>query len=134
MEKYQIIVNKEQLRLIADCLEDISRFAAGQPELQNTVNTLLIEGDDYCEKRQEVEELLYRVKSIIYPKLPHNASYGYNGGHAQPKLSRILVGNTYQIYREIKYFLAIEEGQNNAYSSVTLPSGTLGSITINKYE
>jgi hypothetical protein len=32
---YQITVNRRQLELIARCLEDISRFAAGQPELRN---------------------------------------------------------------------------------------------------
>lgn len=78
---YQIIVNREQLQLIADCLEDISRLAAGQPELRNTIGSLLANHDDSCEKRDEIENHLYAVKRIIYPNLTHDASYGYDGGN-----------------------------------------------------
>ena len=36
MKKYRITLTEEQLRLIADCVEDCHRFACGQTELWNT--------------------------------------------------------------------------------------------------
>lgn len=30
MKKYKIELSEEQMRLVSDCLEDISRFASGQ--------------------------------------------------------------------------------------------------------
>ena len=129
---YQIIVNREQLQLIADCLEDISRLAAGQPELCNTINLLLALNDDDCEKRDEIQKHLYAIKKIIYPELSHNASYGYNGGSRQNSIQRDMVGNTYQIYRTILHFLAVDEKWDNVYSSSALPSGNLGTISVKK--
>lgn len=127
---YQIIVNRRQLELIARCLEDISRFAAGQPELQHTVCALLSRHDDSCEKRDEIENHLYAIKKILYPELSDHASYGYDGGDQRDPIRKNLIGNTYQIYREILHFLSVKERQDNVYNSVTLPSGNLGPIKI----
>lgn len=127
---YQIIVNREQLLLIANCLEDISRFAAGQPELNHSVTTLLSRDCDSSSKRNEIQEHLYAIKKIIYPELDRNAYYGYEGGDQIDSIRKNLIGNTYQIYREILHFLALQETWNNAYSSMTLPSGCLGPIKV----
>ena len=127
---YQIVVNRRQLELIARCLEDISRFAAGQPELHHTVESLLANHDDSCEKRDEIEAHLLAIKKILYPELSDHASYGYDGGDQRDPIRKNLIGNTYQIYREILHFLAVKDRQNNAYNSVTLPSGNLGPIKV----
>lgn len=129
---YQITVNREQLLLIANCLEDISRFATGQPELRNTISSLLARHDDSCEKRDEIEEHLYAIKRIVYPELGRNASYGYDGGNQDDDVRKRLIGNTYQIYRELLHFLAVNENWNNVYNSITLESGNLGGIKVNK--
>ena len=129
---YQITVNREQLLLIANCLEDISRFAAGQPELRNNISSLLARHDDSCEKRDKIEEHLYAIKRIVYPELGRNASYGYDGGNQDDDVRKRLIGNTYQIYRELLHFLAVNENWNNVYNSITLESGNLGGIKVNK--
>lgn len=129
---YQIIVNRRQLELIARCLEDISRLAAGQPELHHTIESLLANHDDSCEKRDEIEAHLLAIKKIIYPELSDHASYGYDGGDQRDPIRKNLIGNTYQIYREILHFLAVKDRQNNVYNSVTLPSGNLGPIKVNE--
>lgn len=129
---YTITVNRAQLLLISECIEDICRFAAGQPELYHTVNSLLINHDDHCEKRAEIEEHLHAIKKIIYPKMAKYASYGYDGGPQQDPIRRNLIANTYQIYREILHFLAEDENWGNVYNSPTLKSGNLGSIKIEK--
>lgn len=38
---YKITLTREQLMLISQCVEDISRFAAGDMDLQHTTDTLI---------------------------------------------------------------------------------------------
>ena len=40
MKRYTIEVNEHQLRLIAQCVEDLNRFYSGQMGLSNTANIL----------------------------------------------------------------------------------------------
>ena len=112
------------MRLIADCLEDVSRFASGQWEMRYTVEEMLrgLPFDEKMNRRSEVEELLKQAKRVLLPKLTDNASKGYNGSE--------FIGNTYQIYRTILHQLAKDNNWNNVYSSSTLPSGNLGTIKI----
>lgn len=131
---YIITVNRDQLMLIANCIEDISRFVSGQPCMTNTLCSMLAKHDNDCTKRDEIEEHLYAVKSIIFPELSKHASYGYNGGSQSDLIRKNLIGNTYQIYREILHFLAVDEKWNNVYSGITLPSGNLGTINIKTNE
>ena len=124
MKKYTIELSEQQMRLIAYCLEDISRFASGQYELKYIIEEMLNEFpfDEQMERRKEVEELLKRVKQILLPKFPENASKTYNENE--------FIGNTYQIYRTILHQLAKDNNWNNVYSSPTLSSGNLGTIKI----
>lgn len=124
MKKYRIEVSEEQMRLIADCLEDVSRFASGQCEMRWTVEEVLskLPFDKQIEKRDEVEGLLRQIKRILFPEYLENESTSYNGNE--------FVGNTYQIYRSILHQLAKDNNWNNVYSSSTLPSGNMGTIKI----
>jgi hypothetical protein len=124
MKKYNIKLSEEQMRLIADCLEDVSRFASGQCEMRWTVEEVLnkLPFDQQIEKRNEVEDLLKQVKRILFPEYLENESTTYNGNE--------FVGNTYQIYRTILHQLAKDNNWNNVYSSSTLPSGNMGTIKI----
>lgn len=112
------------MRLIADCLEDVSRFASGQFEMRYTIEEMLrgLPFDEQMKRREEVEELLKRAKRILLPEFPDNASKGYNGSE--------FIGNTYQIYRTILHQLAKDNNWNNVYSSSALPSGNFGIVTI----
>lgn len=42
---YKITLTREQLMLISQCVEDISRFAAGDMNLQHTTSTLINDMD-----------------------------------------------------------------------------------------
>lgn len=112
------------MRLVSDCLEDVSRFASGQCELRHTIEEMLrgLPFDEQMKRRGEVERLLKQVKRVLLPDYPDNASKGYNGSE--------FIGNTYQIYRTILHQLAVDNNWNNVYSSSALPSGNLGTIKI----
>jgi len=125
-KKYTIELSEEQMRLVAQCIEDVSRFAAGQWELQNTIEAM-VKGfpfTDQIQRRDDAEEHLRKAKQILIPQFADNQSYGYN--------STEFIGNTYQIYRTILHQLAKDNDWDNVYSSPALASGTLGTIKIEK--
>ena len=126
MKKYKIELSEEQMSLIAQCLEDVSRFASGQWEMQNTIEAMVkgLPFEEQLKRRDEAEELLKQTKKVLLPEMQDNSSKGYNGTN--------FIGNTYQIYRTILYQLAKDNDYNNVYSYPALPSGTLGAITIEK--
>jgi hypothetical protein len=123
-KKYTIELSEEQMRLVAQCIEDVSRFAAGQWELQNTIEAM-VKGfpfTDQIQRRDDAEEHLRKAKQILIPQFADNQSYGYN--------STEFIGNTYQIYRTIWHQLAKDNDWDNVYSSPALASGNLGTIKI----
>jgi hypothetical protein len=124
MKKYNITLSEQQMRLVSFCLEDVSRFASGQWKMNYTIEEMLrgLPFEERMKRRSEVEELLRQVKRILLPDLSDNGSTGYDGTE--------FIGNTYQIYRTILHQLAVDNDWNNVYSSVALPSGTLGSVQI----
>jgi len=124
MKKYRIELSEDQIRLIASCLEDVSRFASGQWEMKNTVEEMIkgLSFDEQIKRRDLAEEHFKQVKRVLLPDLPDNASKGYNGTD--------FIGNTYQIYRTILHQLAIDYNWDNVYSSSALPSGNMGIIKI----
>ena len=128
MKRYKIEVSEDQMRLISSCLDDVSRFAAGQYEMRYTIEQMLrgLPFEEQMKKRREVEELLRQAKRILLPDMSDTASKGYDGTD--------FIGNTYQIYRTILHQLAIDNDWNNVYSSPSLPSGNLGSIKIELLE
>lgn len=126
MKKYKIELSEDQMRLIADCLEDISRFASGQWEMTHIIETMVVglPVNEQLKRRDKAEELLKQVKQVLLPDMPDNGSKGYNGTE--------FIGNAYQIYRTIRHKLAIDNNWNNIYSSPALPSGNMGMIKIEK--
>lgn len=126
MKKYKIELSEKQMTLISQCIEDISRFASGQPELSYTIQEMLKElpFDEQIRRRDVVENKLNEIKKILLPDLIGDGSKSYNGS--------TFIGNTYQIYRTILHRLALDNNYNNVYSSTTLPSGDLGTIKIEK--
>lgn len=126
MEMYRIELSEQQMRLISNCLEDVSRFASGQWELRHTIEEMLRElpFKEQMKRRNEVEELLNKAKKVLLPEISYNSSKGYNGNE--------FIGNTYQIYRTILHQLAKDNNWDNVYSSPALPSGNLGTIKIER--
>ena len=126
MNKYRIELSEEQMILVSNCLEDVSRFVSGQCEMRYIIEELLqdLPFKEQMKRRDEVESLLKQIKNVLFPDMPNNASKGYNGS--------VFIGDTYQIYRTILHQLAIDNNWNNVYSSPSLPSGNMGTIKIEK--
>ena len=124
MKKYKIELSEEQMRLIASCLEDVSRLASGQWKMKYTIEEIVrgLPFDEQIKRRDLAEEHLKKAKRVLLPELPDNGSKGYNGTE--------FIGNTYQIYRTILHQLAMDYDWNNVYSSSALPSGNMGTIKI----
>ena len=119
MKKYKIELTEEQMILVSNCLEDVSRFASGQWEMRFTVQEMVkgLDFDESIKRRDDTEDLLNKVKRILLPSTPDNGSKGYNGSD--------FIGNTYQIYRTILHCLAVENNWDNVYSSPALESGNM---------
>lgn len=109
---YSIECTEKQLMLIANCVEDCCRFAAGQLELHHTTSKL--------ENYSKINDELSKLKNLVTPDLPYNASYGWNGGTCPDDSQRKFIASTYPIYREILHYLAVENNWDNVYSSPTL--------------
>jgi hypothetical protein len=126
MKKYNIELTEEQIILVANCLEDISRFASGQWEMKYTIERMVkgLPFEEQIKRRDLAEEHLNKAKRELLPQLPDNGSKGYNGSE--------FIGNTYQIYRTILHRLAFENNWDNVYSSEALQSGTMGNVKIEK--
>lgn len=66
MKRYTIEVNEHQLRLIAQCIEDLNRFYSGQMGLSNTANIL------DSKRKVMLQDELDKLKPVITPDLPRN--------------------------------------------------------------
>lgn len=128
MKKYKVELTEEQLRLVANCLEDISRFASGQWQMRYMVEDILTDLpiDEQLKRRAEAEELFRQAKAVLMPTFPDNGGLGYNGTE--------FIGNTYQIYRTILYQIAIDNNWDNVYSSPALKSGNMGTIKVERID
>lgn len=126
MKKYTIELSEDQMRLIALCLEDVSRFAAGQMEMRFTIEAMVrgMSFEHQIQRRNHAEIILKEVKRVLLPELPEHANKGYNGSE--------FIGNLYQIYKAIWYRLAQDYNWNNVHSSEPLKSGTMGRVKIER--
>ena len=126
MNKYRIELTEEQMRLVSNCLEDVSRFAGGQWEMRFLIEEMLrgLEFNEAMQRRKKAEDFLNKAKKVLLPDLLDNQSKSYNGTE--------FIGNVYQIYRSILHQLAIDNNWDNVYSSPALKSGTMGTVKIQK--
>ena len=111
-KRYRITVSESQLHLIADCVEDISRFMSGQTELYNATSML--------DNMHELHDELKKVQHYVTPFLPRGASYGWSGGSCPDEAQRKFIAATYYLYREIRHFDAVNRNVDTVYRSETL--------------
>ena len=118
--KFQITVNEHQLQLIADCLEDISRFMDGQMELWHATSNL--------ETYRQLSDKLAELKPLVTPELERNASYGWTGSDCPNERQRKLIAETYYLYRTMLYALHKDDEEWNVYRSPALRCKDSGEI------
>lgn len=126
-QKYTLTVTESQLRLIADCVEDMSRFMGGQMELWNATSKL----DNFVELKEKLDDL----HSLVTPDLPRNVSYGWNGGGCPNKHQEEFIAKTYAIYREIRHRLRVltkdpDDENYNVYDSPALTCELGGELPV----
>lgn len=124
VQKYTLTVTEEQLMLIANCVEDISRFLAGQTELWNTCRCL--------DSSMEVRSKLKEIKPLVTPNLPGNGSYSWCGEGCENKQQAERIAKTYAIYREILHKITVlnksDDKGYSVYNSPTLTSELGGEL------
>lgn len=120
MKKYQITLNEHQLKLISDCLEDLSRFMAGQTTLWHTTSLL----ENYKNLSNKLEDL----KPLVTPELERYASYGWTGSDCPNEYQKKFIAETYYIYRTILYALHKDDNDWNVYKSPSLRCENSGDI------
>lgn len=111
-KKYRLTLNEHQLRLIANCVEDCSRFMTGQMELYNCTASL----DDMHELHDKLNEL----QRLVTPRLCRGSYYNWSGSSCPNDEQRKFIAESYYIYREIIHQLTVDKGIKNVYSSPTL--------------
>ena len=133
---YKITLTREQLMLISRCVEDISRYAAGDMGLQHTTETLIDDMDrtESLGIRSFIVNNSMATRRRLFPDLEDYEHIGYDGGGKDMINRKRLIGNTYQRYRSILHQLAIDENWNNVYSDITLPSGDMGMIKVERVD
>lgn len=99
--KYRIDFTREQLNVVQQALEFMSRFQAGQvtdftPNFSNWLISEHMKTNDYAERRDMWEEHLYKAKEYLFNNLNKYESFGI-GSKEQPEENKI----AYDIYRPI---------------------------------
>lgn len=120
MKTYTIEFTEKQLLLLINCVEDIHRFIGGEADLNHTLDSFDIPN------KNEVKKLFKDIQRKMNPQLLPNERYSYNGIHAPTQEQKDLLANTYQLYREMRHFIAVANKFDNVYTAETLPGGTIG--------
>ena len=126
MKRYTVEVNEHQLRLIAQCVEDLSRFYSGQMGLSNTANIL------DTERKVMLQDKLDELKPLITPDLPYNGYYGWSAIDCPNEIQRKFLAESYYLYREIYHQLANPDDTWNVYNTETLRCADSGEPIIVK--
>lgn len=102
-KKYTLELTKDQLYMVARCVEDCTRFAAGQLGMSNTLMEI------GCDCPFEVGGMIETaVKERVTPGLMKNESYGWSGGCCENDYQRKFIARGYALYREILHYLSVE--------------------------
>jgi hypothetical protein len=109
-EIYTIELNKEQLKIISDCLEMSSRMIVGQLRVSNIYPMQdIIYKNSLYEKKEDVEYHLKEIKKILFPELHRDESYGIG------KIEE--ADHLYEMYKEINHLLQKEREENEGAST-----------------
>lgn len=78
---YQLTLTEEQARVVATACEFFARVVMGQFNeiIWHTMDTQH-GSDDYCERRDKAQELLFEARKYLYPEL-HGYGHSYGIGN-----------------------------------------------------
>lgn len=110
--KYTITLTEEQMMLIANCVEDISRFLAGQTELWHTTSVL--------DNAHDVRYRMAEMAKVVTPELDRGMNYDWAGNGCPNEHQRKMIAQTYYLYREMLHQYTIANKHKNVYTSETL--------------
>lgn len=96
--------------------------------------SVLLDGAETLGIRSFIINNSRAIRRRLFPDLGDYEHIGYDGGSKDKINRKRLIGNTYQIYRSILHQLAIDENWNNVYSNITLPSGDMGTIKVERVD
>ena len=118
--KFQITVNEHQLQLIADCIEDCTRFLCGQTELWHTTSQ--------TESYLTLKDKLRDIQLFVTPWLDKGESYSWSGGDCPDEWQRKRIAETYYLYRTMLYALHKDDKEWNVYTSPALRCADSGEV------
>ena len=133
--KYQIEFTREQLSVVQQACEFMSRFCTGQLDMlpesfQGYLRQEKESVDDYCQRRDLWLYGLKIAKQAMFPELSTNASYGIGGKYEEANIC-------YDIYRPILEQFTNEDkdiftemGISSVYSYPGLTTSKEGRISI----
>ena len=112
-KRWSIECNEDQLRLIANFVEDITRFECGQPQMMNCLH-------NFNNGNKAGEFMLQHITPMLSPELMPAASYGWNGGNSPNQHQRSDIAKGYCVYKSILSALAQEYNWDNVHSGTPL--------------
>ena len=128
MKRYTLEVNENQLRLIAQCIEDLNRFYSGQMGLSNTANIL------DTKRKVMMQDRLDELKAIVTPDI-NDGYYGWSEsgcGRCGNEIQRKFLTESYYLYREIYHQLVNPDDTWSVYNGDTLQCADSGEPIIVK--
>lgn len=101
MKKYTITLTEEQMRLIAEGMEDYHRFLSGECRMANATQY----ANDIINLREELE-------MVAHDRMSHGlreySYYDWSGCHCPNDHQRKAIAMSYMIYREILHHFAMQ--------------------------
>ena len=78
-KKYILKIDEEQARMLCMACEFYARMTCGQWQ-ELTSHTLDLNREDYCEARDQMEDLLLQARGFAFPDLSHSFGHSYGVG------------------------------------------------------
>lgn len=110
--RWRIECTEEKLRLIANSVEDVTRFIGGQPQLMYCL-MLFKNGHEIGEYMRQT------IRPMMHPNMDSDC-VGWNGRCTDNKWVRRDVAQGYATYKSILHALATEYDWDNVHSGLTL--------------
>lgn len=133
MKKYTITLSEEQMRLIAEGMEDYHRFLSGECRMMNATQ-YVTPAYAMHNLRDDLEKVAH---SAMAPNVLFGGAYDWAGNNCPNDHQRKAIAMSYMIYREILHHFAMQRPRDtwNCLQDTTLTCEEQGElITIKEKE